>query len=163
MALLSMEEEDIGMQDGANLLCTVGREGTSFPVTVVSSPQAMQKGLSGRSSLPKGDGMLFCFRDQVVQSMWMPDMHFPLDIVWISDTFTILHVNYNATPCPSKEPSQCPHYSSEYPALFAIEVNAGDAAALGLQVGEHISFSGINEKRKDRATGLAPRAFHRGY
>jgi hypothetical protein len=104
----------------------------------------MQQGLSGRASLPKGHGMLFCFREQVVQSMWMPDMNFPLDIVWIDDTFTVLHVTRGAQPCKSRD--NCPSHSSVYPVLFAIEVPAGDAGALGLRVGQHVSFSQINEE-----------------
>jgi len=71
--------------------------------------------------------------------MWMPDMYFPLDMVWIDDTFTIVHVTYGAQPCPSKE--DCPSYSSVYPVLFAIEVNAGEADVLGLRVGGRISLS----------------------
>ena len=71
--------------------------------------------------------------------MWMPDMNFPLDMVWIDDTFTILHVTNGAKPCPSRD--QCPSHSSVYPVLFAIEVNAGDAAPLGLRVGQRVSFA----------------------
>ena len=129
------------LQDGMILLCSAGYKGYPFPVEVVRSGSAMQRGLSGREKLEPGHGMLFSFKQQLVHSMWMPDMHFSLDIVWIDDTFTIVNVNKKAVPCVSRIPSECPSYSSEYPALFAIEVNAGDADALGLRVGEKVSFS----------------------
>ena len=131
----------MGLQDGMILLCSAGYKGAPFPVEVVVSASAMQRGLSGRAKLEPGHGMLFSFKQQLVHSMWMPDMHFVLDIVWIDDTFTIVHVNKNAVPCASRIPTECASYSSEYPALFAIEVNAGDAEALGLRVGDKISFN----------------------
>jgi uncharacterized membrane protein (UPF0127 family) len=142
MRILNTElSSEMPLQDGMMLFCSIGRLGATFPVEVVSTQAGMRKGLSGRPKLERGHGMLFCFRDQNVHSMWMPDMQFSLDIIWIDDTFTIVNVNKKAVPCVSRIPSECPSYSSEYPALFAIEVNAGDADALGLRVGEKVSFS----------------------
>jgi uncharacterized membrane protein (UPF0127 family) len=89
--------------------------------------------------MPKMHGMLFIFSKVAVHSMWMPDMHFPLDIVWLDDAFRVVHVVKGATPCPSRD--QCPSYSSEKPASYAIELNASMADRLGLYVGVELSVA----------------------
>lgn len=67
----------------------------------------------------------------------MPDMRFPLDIVWLDETLTVSHITYNAPPCSSRD--NCPSYPSGPKAQYAIELTAGQAAALGLRVGAHLS------------------------
>jgi len=105
-----------------------------FPVTAVVSEEATKKGLSNREMLPKGTGLLFIYGDLALHSMWMPDMKFPLDIVWLDEQFCVAHITYAAQPCESL--NNCPTYSSKYRVLYAIEVNAGDAAAfsVGMQL-----------------------------
>ena len=110
-----------------------------FLVEVVSSPEDMKQGLSDRKSLLPRQGMLFVFPSLQKQSMWMPRMHFPLDIVWIDDDKTIVKIEINATPCDSIH--NCKSYSSVYPSLYAIELNAFDANRIGLRVGLRLSFN----------------------
>ena len=73
------------------------------------------------------------FPDIAVQSMWMPDMQFPLDIVWLDEQLVVVHRTLGAPPCASK--AECSSYSSKFRIKYAIELNAGDADALGLDVG----------------------------
>ena len=54
----------------------------NIPVEVSRTPTEWGQGLSGRKSLPAGEGMLFVFPAPAIQEFWMPDMHFPLDIVF---------------------------------------------------------------------------------
>lgn len=109
-----------------------------FLVEVVSSPADLKQGLSNRLSLLPRQGMLFVFPKVEKQSMWMPDMNFPLDIVWIDDTKTIVKIEENATPCADNH--NCKSYGSGSPVLYAIELNAGDAARIGIVVGLRLSF-----------------------
>lgn len=110
-----------------------------FLVEVVSTPADMQQGLSGRKSLLPRQGMLFVFPSLGKQSMWMPNMNFPLDIVWIDDSKTIVKIEENATPCADNH--NCKSYGSTYSSLYAIELNAFDAARIGLVVGLKLSFN----------------------
>ena len=98
-------------------------------VEVVISPAAIVQGLSGRPSLPDGSGMLFIFPKLSRQSMWMIDMKFPLDIVWLDENLTVVHITYNTPPCPNAQ--NCPSYSSVRRVKYAIEMTAGDAEAYG--------------------------------
>ena len=110
-----------------------------FLVDVVSTPADLKQGLSGRKSMLPRQGMLFVFSSLGKQSMWMPNMNFPLDIVWVDDDKTITKIEENATPCADNH--NCKSYSSVYPAKYAIELNAFDASRIGLRVGLQLSFS----------------------
>jgi len=120
------------VKDGDTFLLRIGRNRMAprFSVTAVVSEEATKKGLSNREMLPRGTGLLFIYRELAMQSMWMPDMKFPLDIVWLDEQFCVAHITYAAQPCASL--NDCPSYSSMYRVLYAIEMNAGDAAAFSL-------------------------------
>jgi hypothetical protein len=47
-----------------------------------TSPEQI-RGLSGRPDLKPGNGMLFVYDRPQPVSIWMKDMRFPLDILWI--------------------------------------------------------------------------------
>ncbi len=81
--------------------------------------------------------MLFIFPDLKRRSMWMPDMAFPLDIVWLDENLTVVHVVEGAVPCPNR--SDCPHYSSRFMAKYAIEMAAGEAGRYGFVPGVSLS------------------------
>lgn len=120
-------------KDGDVYMIRVGRDGRVIKVEVAISPEATRQGLSGRPSMPVGTGLFFIFPDLDVQSMWMPNMRFPLDIVWLDEHLSVVAITYGAQPCPTV--SDCPSYTSTYKAMYAIELNAGDAASNGFRVG----------------------------
>ena len=101
----------------------------TFNISTVVSPEARKKGLSGRSTLASGTGLLFIFDVLSYQSMWMPDMNFALDIIWLDENMRVVNVNYNVKPC---ETDKCPSYPSVKLVKYAIEMRAGDANKYGL-------------------------------
>ena len=109
-----------------------------FQVEVVKTPEQLRKGLSDRPYLPPRKGMLFMFPSTSVQSMWMPNMNFPLDIVWIDSNKYVTKIEEHVSPCNGNH--NCKSYSSEKPVLYAIELNAGDAQRIGIRVGLKLSF-----------------------
>ena len=77
-------------------------------------------GLSGSSSLPKDTGMLFIFEASDMHGFWMKDMQYPIDIIWIDDTFSIVSLKENASP------DEYPQvYFPETKARYVLEVKAG--------------------------------------
>ena len=109
-----------------------------FQVEIAKTPEQLRKGLSDRAYLAPRHGMLFLFPSVGVQSMWMPNMNFPLDIVWIDSNRNVVKIEENVSPC--FENKNCKSYSSVYPVKYAIELNAGDASRIGLYVGLKLSF-----------------------
>jgi hypothetical protein len=108
----------------------------TFNVSTVISPEARKKGLSGRSTLASGTGLLFIFDVLSYQSMWMPDMNFALDIIWLDENMRVVNANYNVQPC---ETDDCPSYPSVKLVKYAIEMRAGDANKYGLVNDSEIS------------------------
>ena len=111
----------------------------TFKVECVVSPYALQRGLSGRQSLASGTGMFFLFPTLSKQTMWMPDMNFPLDIVWLDETLSVVHITYGLQPCVSRV--SCPSSSSVYDSKYAIEMPQGDAAKYGFAEGISLTVS----------------------
>jgi uncharacterized membrane protein (UPF0127 family) len=106
-------------------------------VETVVTPEGLASGLSFRDKLDPGHGMLFIFPDLKRQYMWMPDMRFPLDIVWLDEGLTVVHITENAKPCLTK--ANCPNYSSKFLVKYAIEMTAGEAGTYGFVTGMSLS------------------------
>ena len=101
----------------------------------VSLEQDLEKGLSGRESMPENQGMLFTFESSGKHCFWMKDMKFPLDMIWINADKKVVYVKKNVQP--STYPNTfCP----DQPALYVIEVNAGVADKAYLSPGSQLQF-----------------------
>jgi len=129
----------MSVKDGDIYKLKVQGRATPFNVTAVVSPAARKKGLSGHPKLAPATGFLFIFDTLSYQSMWMPDMKFALDIVWLDETFTVVNITYNAAPCESRD--DCPSYSSLNLVKYAIEMTAGEANKCGFALGKDVTVS----------------------
>jgi uncharacterized membrane protein (UPF0127 family) len=78
------------------------------------------------------------------RSMWMPNMRFPLDIVWLDGDLKIVSIRKDVPPCLNVD--DCPNVSSIYKAQHAIEFGAGDADALGLKPGDTLKAGSVKSK-----------------
>jgi len=128
----------MSIKDGDVFTLRVGKGSrTTFTVEIVVSPQALKQGLSGRASLATGRGMMFIFGLVAKQAMWMIEMKIPLDIVWLDENLSVVHITRNCPPCLNA--SQCPSFSSVYRVKYAIEMTAGEAQKYGFEVGKNLS------------------------
>jgi uncharacterized membrane protein (UPF0127 family) len=97
------------------------------------------KGLSIRDQMNENEGMLFVYGEPSRQSFWMKDMKFPIDIIWLNETGSVVHVEENLRPCvPSLE---CPSFSPNENAQYVLETIAGFAQKHHLNIGTDIDFS----------------------
>lgn len=104
-------------------------------VEVVDTPITRARGLSGREALPAGRGMLFDMGEDGLHGIWMKDMRFAIDIVWMRKDGTIVHIERNASP-----ESYPKVFAPPEPAYFVLELPAGYMAGLGVGVGEKIEL-----------------------
>jgi uncharacterized membrane protein (UPF0127 family) len=111
------------------------KERVRVSVDVVDTPALRMRGLSGRPSLEPEEGMLFLFETPSVQSFWMKDMRFPIDIVWIRDG-RVVGISPDL-PVP-KSPRALPQYPSPVPCDVVLEVRAGAAKLWGLSLGNSV-------------------------
>jgi len=126
----------MSVKDGDTYTLLIGSTSKTIKVECVVSPEKLKQGLSGRKELKQGTGMLFIFTDLIPHTMWMPNMNFPLDVVWLDEQLSVVHISYGLVPCEPNGP--CANSSSIYSTMYAIEVNAGDAAALGFHAGQNL-------------------------
>ena len=116
---------------------------TTYVVDLAVTPAERSQGLSGRPSLDPNRAMLFVYDEDAPRTFWMPDMHFPLDMVWIRSDCTVAGVSADV-PNPSLDTprDQLPHYPSNEPVRFVLEINAGQAETHGIAPGSPVQFAG---------------------
>ena len=100
---------------------------------VVDTPALRERGLSGRTALAADEGMLFLFDSPEIQSFWMKDMRFPIDIVWIRAGKIVGITPDVPVPASARE---LPQYHSPVPCDVVLELSAGAARRWGLQLGD---------------------------
>lgn len=115
-------------------------DGATFTVEVASTMIEQARGLSFRPSLGADNGMLFLFGTGSVQTFWMKDMNFPLDMIWISGN-TVAGFSQNVpAPAPGAQLWQLPIYSSPANTDKVLEVNAGTVAEYNIKVGDTVTI-----------------------
>ena len=98
------------------------------------------KGLSGRPELSPGTGMWFEFGQDGQHSIWMLDMNFAIDIIWVNSDFKVVQIAKDVHPEPGVSESDLKHYINQSPARYVLEVPAGTAAAHQLGVGSALGL-----------------------
>ena len=124
--------------DGANRLtkdASPGQGGEqNVRVELVDERFEISRGLMCRRSMAPGWGMLFFMPENRVQSFWMKNTLIPLDLVFISDAWSIVGVVENAQP-QTRSPR-----GVNTPSSYVLELNAGAARQLGLVKGTQLTL-----------------------
>jgi len=115
-------------------------DGIKIPVEIATSTTAIRKGLSGRVSLDADRGMIFVFSKPDKYRFWMPDMHFPIDIIWTNNG-KIVGITENASN--EFNPANPIFYTPQKPAQYVLEVNAGFAEKNNINIGDKIILNNI--------------------
>ena len=116
---------------------------TVYVVDLALTPDERAQGLSGRPSLDTDRAMLFVYERDGPLWFWMPDMHFPLDMVWIRADCTVAGVTADVPNPPLDTPrDQLPRYPASEPVRFVLEINAGQAETHGITAGSPVEFAG---------------------
>ena len=105
-------------------------------VEVSDDEESRRKGLGGRLGMDENYAMLFVFDNSDRHQMWMKDMNFSVDIIWINERKRVVHVRHNVKP--DTEPYE--KYSPTVPARYVLEVKAGVAKRAGVTVGSPVKF-----------------------
>ncbi len=108
-----------------------------FIIETVCSEMVRAQGLSKRTSLPEGKGMLFIFNSIDYHGIWMRDMSFPIDIMWINELRSIVHIEEKVLPDTYPKIFKPPT-----PALYVLEVPAGTSA--GISLGTMVDLKNIS-------------------
>lgn len=108
---------------------------TPLRVYVVRHEAERIRGLSGRTSLGPTEGMLFVFAENDYHGIWMKDMKFPIDIMWIDEKGTIIDAVESALP------ESFPRvFEPKIPARYVIETNANFMDSFNINVGDKVTL-----------------------
>lgn len=129
-----------GQLPASNGLGTISTpNGTTIFVEIADSPDKRVQGLMFRPSMAPDRGMLFLFPEPGEQTFWMKNTLISLDIFWLDESGTILHLEPNVPIC-TRQDDGCPRYKAPYKSLQVLELNAGMAKKLGLAVGHQLKI-----------------------
>ncbi len=109
---------------------------TTLVVDVADTEALREKGLSGRTSLEAGRGMLFVFNEDDRWGIWMKDMNFSIDILWLAEDGTVITVMPNVSPDSYPQafyPTKPSRYVLEVPADYAGEHGIAEGTKFVLQ------------------------------
>ncbi len=109
---------------------TLNLRGKTF-VTIASTPQTQERGLSGHAPLAANEGMLFEFDTQGRRGFWMKEMLFPIDIIWLDADLHVLSFFEDVRP-----DSYPKTYNSPDTMQYVLEVSAGTVATRGITSGD---------------------------
>lgn len=116
--------------------CTpIGAEEACIQLEVAREPDDRRRGLSGRQNLADDAGMLFDFTAEDIRCMWMPDMNFAIDIIWLNHEQEVVDVMSDITPETYPE-----SFCGAEPARYVIEVSSGVATEADVEVGQVIEL-----------------------
>lgn len=119
---------------------------TPLKVAIANTPETRAKGLSGLEKLPQNHGLLFVFEENEKYGIWMKDMNFAIDIIWLNENFKVVYFK------PDISPETFPKiYYPPIDARYVLETNAG-----------FIEEHGIGEGAKLKLISYRPAVFNFG-
>lgn len=120
----------------------VSIDDVKIPVSVARSDDERMLGLSGRESLGPGRGLLFVFERPGLHSIWMKDMNFPIDIIWIgkedleNGTLRVFDIKKNVNPDTYPE-----SFEPSIPSSYILEVNSGFTENHDINIGDTVNIN----------------------
>ena len=105
-------------------------------VHVANTEASREQGLSGVTELGAKEGLLMIFDKPDYYAIWMKEMNFPLDVIWIDNNLRIVDITESILP--ESYPSI---FEPKEPARMALEVNARFAATYHIKVGDTVRIN----------------------
>lgn len=124
---------------------TVKLDSVVLEVQIADTDPRRVRGLMFQEQLPLDEGMLFVFDDANIRSIWMLNMQFPLDIIWIDDNNKVVFIEKNVPPCKTAlETVTCPSYNGgSMDAKYVLEVTAGFVDEFKITTGSTLEIISI--------------------
>lgn len=131
-------EQDRNEQANCTVLSSEqSQEKVCVELEMVSSREALTRGLSGRENMSLNKGMLFDFQSEGERCMWMKDMNFSLDMIWLNQDGQVVDVIRDIRPDTYPDQVFC---NETAPAQYVIEVNAGVVESANVIPGQQIQL-----------------------
>lgn len=109
--------------------------GINYSLELVNTDLTRQKGLSGKPKLELNTGMLFDFKQDGYWQIWMKDMNFAIDILWLNNQKQIVGIKQDALPQNYPET-----YGAEKQSRYVIELPAGSVKERNIKIGDTLNW-----------------------
>ncbi len=119
----------------AALTLTAKGQPHRYTVELARTEVEQARGLMLRKTMARERGMLFPMDPPRAAAFWMEGTYLPLDIIFIAPDRTVLHIAADAVPF-SRE-----NIPSGGLTAAVLELGAGEAARIGLQPGDRVSYT----------------------
>lgn len=111
---------------------TLSLRGQTYQTSIMQTDSERARGLSGTPSLAPNHSMLFVFPGDGKWGIWMKDMNYPIDIVWLDKNEKVTHLEKNARPSSYPDTIFTPNKDSRY----VIEFANGTIERTGITIGD---------------------------
>ena len=125
-------EEDLAAFGKCQITVETAGGPVVFKADYADQPETRQRGLMFRENMDDRTGMFFRFENVGTVSMWMKNTLLPLDMIFVGADDAVISVHEGAVP------GSLDVISSQAPALYVLEVNAGEAQAAGIEKGQQV-------------------------
>ena len=105
----------------------------TLKLEIAHEPEERVCGLSYREEMAEDEGMVIVYDDEDYYSIWMKDMNFSLDLVWMNTAWEVVDITRDVTPESFPE-----IFTSKIPAQYAIELNSGSVDAFNILIGDSV-------------------------
>ena len=103
-------------------------------VWIADTAARQEQGLMFVRDLPPSEGMLFPENSPQVAHFWMKNTYVPLDMVFVGEDGRIAKIIANA------QPFSLGVLSSDVPVIAVLEIRGGEAAQLGMRIGDRVTW-----------------------
>jgi uncharacterized membrane protein (UPF0127 family) len=111
-------------------------DGHRYSIEIADDQAERARGLMFRDEMAADHGMLFIHDDEEPLAYWMKNTRIPLDILYFDHDLKLVGEQRDVPPCTAG--NACPSYPSNAPAIYVLELNAGQAARIGLKKGDSL-------------------------
>jgi hypothetical protein len=115
---------------------SIGTSILKIDIEIADNEYERQLGLMNRESMEEMQGMLFIFSDERLQSFWMLNTLFSLDMIFINSNKEIVTIHKNTKPLSEQS------YPSSKPAQYVLEMNAGFTDTHNIKLGDKVFWMG---------------------
>jgi uncharacterized protein len=107
-----------------------------FVTRVARTAAEREKGLSGTGELRSDQAMLFVYETNGKWPIWMKDMKYPIDIIWLDQNKEIVYIVKNAPP----ESYPYEQFTPKQDARYVLELPAGTVGKKSIAIGKTAEF-----------------------
>ena len=101
-----------------------------YSAKLATSQVDREKGLSKIPDFSGNQALLMVFPGDGLWGIWMKDMKFPIDIVWLDVSKKVVHIEQNVSPDTSTDVTYYPRVPSRY----VLELSAGSVKSKNIKL-----------------------------